>query len=481
MDIKDQAAVEFGKAIDKMRIEVLKRFEQFKDLPQDQLLFLISSDMRNYAMNTIGFKGDIEGLMGRYEDLLSGTDMIQPLSSMTLQAFHNFETAKWLDKSKIELGALEKELFTASSNGIWNKSKIIKRLESGVHGALTPKQINTEVTTAMSTYNRSIGYSMMNKMPAETKYVYTGPLDGKTRDYGLELMGYGALTLAEIESTAPESLTDGCGFNCRGHHWALITEETKSLKQDAKVQRNVNKLKEDNKIKAKASAKTAVTNKIKADKQALSDLKKQNAQSAKELESLQKKNLASAQALKKAGVKVPTKPIALNVNQQRYVKQYTRGGHSMNKHLRGGKPDEIVGSGAYRKKVSVKTIARDLNKTLDQLPDHSGTVYRGTGRHLKKDWNADVRRLKPGKVITDKGFLSTSTKKSAADQFARHREHGIFYTIKSKTGKGVKKWSSYKHEEEILFKAGSRFKVISSKTTIDGTHNLLEVTLEQIS
>ena len=88
-----------------------------------------------------------------------------------------------------------------------------------------------------------------------------------------------------------------------------------------------------------------------------------------------------------------------------------------------------------------------VNAALAKLPDHVGTVRRGT--NLPSDVLAAHQ---PGAIVTYKAPTSTS-KGDGWDK--RHR-----FVIYSKRGKVIEQYSAHDIEREVLFPAGTRFRVI---------------------
>jgi hypothetical protein len=89
----------------------------------------------------------------------------------------------------------------------------------------------------------------------------------------------------------------------------------------------------------------------------------------------------------------------------------------------------------------------NLNSALEKLPKHVGTVFR------KADVPADVLALyKPGMIIEERGFTSTSKSSSVWSGSSR-------YEIVSKTGRDISHLSTHPSENEVLFRSGTRFRV----------------------
>jgi hypothetical protein len=95
-----------------------------------------------------------------------------------------------------------------------------------------------------------------------------------------------------------------------------------------------------------------------------------------------------------------------------------------------------------------------LNNALEKLPAYDGLVIRGT--NLPPEVLAQYR---PGEVITEDAFLSTTTNPAVArsPSFAGNVE----FRIMSSTGRDISSISMFPGEQEILFPAGSKFLVVS--------------------
>ena len=66
-----------------------------------------------------------------------------------------------------------------------------------------------------------------DEAPDNTKYIYIGPADEKTRSFCLSAIQAGALTMSEISSMGWSfSLTEGGGINCR-HGWEPMSRDVK--------------------------------------------------------------------------------------------------------------------------------------------------------------------------------------------------------------------------------------------------------------
>ena len=141
-------------------------------------------------------------------------------------------------KGLVSFARLNEELFDSAI--IRNVSGQIRtQVAQGLQAGLTAKQITqqvavssisnaqmqTVVNTTLNTYSRMVTNQMMDIAPDNTKYVYIGPVDSRTRDECLDMASAGAITEEEIVSRFGEAvLIDGGGFNCR-HKWEIQSKE----------------------------------------------------------------------------------------------------------------------------------------------------------------------------------------------------------------------------------------------------------------
>ena len=108
-------------------------------------------------------------------------------------------------------------------------------IEKVGQSSISTAQMQTVITTTLNTYSRMVTNQMMGVAPKNTKYVYIGPVDDRTRDECLEQIAEGEMTHSEIISKFGEAvLEDGGGFNCR-HKWEIASTEGKGFSEQGKV------------------------------------------------------------------------------------------------------------------------------------------------------------------------------------------------------------------------------------------------------
>jgi hypothetical protein len=106
-----------------------------------------------------------------------------------------------------------------------------------------------------------------------------------------------------------------------------------------------------------------------------------------------------------------------------------------------------------------------LNSALGRMPNYEGTTDR-VGSN-----NPDVLKVYQdavGKTIEERAFLSTKRSDSSFDP--GHRPL-VNFTIQGKTGKDIARIAFNPEEREVLFRSGTRFKVISVKKAKDGKYD----------
>jgi hypothetical protein len=104
----------------------------------------------------------------------------------------------------------------------------------------------------------------------------------------------------------------------------------------------------------------------------------------------------------------------------------------------------------------ILAAANLLDGALDKLPKYEGEVHRGTNLTALA-----LRAYKPGAVVTEQPFTSTST------DMRRAFKGNVLFTIRSKSGRLIEKLSLHEHEREVLFKSGTRF-IVKDVQTVRG-------------
>ena len=172
--------------------------------------------VRAKSSNAINIYDDAHGVM------LQTIQGFAAVSEETLVALKNYSTGSLLNQLDNMAQIIKKEVV----NGIISGSPVQTVVDAvRGQGALSRRQLQTLIDTAMNEYSRSVTKVMIDKMPNNTRYQYIGPLDGKTRPECLKMMAAGDITKAEIEARfGSDVFISGGGYNCR-HKWETALQD----------------------------------------------------------------------------------------------------------------------------------------------------------------------------------------------------------------------------------------------------------------
>ena len=88
---------------------------------------------------------------------------------------------------------------------------------------LSKKQLQTLVRSGYNQYSNAIKKMMFDKVPANTRFVYIGPNDNKTRSECRERIEMGTPTKSEVLGSKFGNF-DNAVWNCR-HSWEELTND----------------------------------------------------------------------------------------------------------------------------------------------------------------------------------------------------------------------------------------------------------------
>ena len=145
----------------------------------------------------------------------------------------------------------------------------------------------------------------------------------------------------------------------------------------------------------------------------------------------------------------------LDKDETEGIKDYQGEGYTnINSHLRAPSP----GDSEWKKENLNNTIAnidRALNKSTLQ---EDGLYYRGTRVNLAK-------KLKPGSIFQDRGYVSVSENPYVAESFSSDR--GTIFHIEVPKGTKGGHISHTSYEQEILLERGTKIQIISLKPELN--------------
>tara|TARA_R100000742_G_C4272878_1_gene92233 strand:+ start:349 stop:1482 length:1134 start_codon:yes stop_codon:yes gene_type:complete len=143
-----------------------------------------------------------------------------PINEQTLESFLSGNLSVLDEIIGTDASELKNILNSATISGM-QTSEILNQVSVASSASGQRAILNTR----LNTYSRVATNTMMKDAPADTKYVYVGPIDDRTRDECLDYASAGPLTEAQIiESGWAASLVDGGGINCR-HKWEIASDE----------------------------------------------------------------------------------------------------------------------------------------------------------------------------------------------------------------------------------------------------------------
>ena len=218
-DVAEELSSKFGMA----QKEVIEAIQDLvKNNPTIEALEIINDLNMDAVMNAK--TSNIRALyLKAGSDLLISKGMFAPISENTLQILLS-QSSKYLDG---EIAGMTNAIRQEVVAGIINKKTTNEILDSinkkGYGAGVGMKRI---VGDGLNNYSRAVSTMMMEEAPDDTKYVYIGAADEKTRDFCLTLINAGKLTMKEIINKGwGSSLTEGGGVNCR-HNWEVASDDS---------------------------------------------------------------------------------------------------------------------------------------------------------------------------------------------------------------------------------------------------------------
>ena len=152
-------------------------------------------------------------------------EMFADISESTLQALLT-QSEQYLSGEITAMAHVVKQEVIA---GIMNNKTLEQILESvGKKGYAANVGMKRILNDGLNNYSRAVSRMMRDEAPDNSRYIYIGPADEKTRDFCLSAIQAGPVTMAQIESMGwRPSLTEGGGINCR-HGWELASSDIRS-------------------------------------------------------------------------------------------------------------------------------------------------------------------------------------------------------------------------------------------------------------
>ena len=192
----DSSAEQIANLVDKAR----------EELTQDLYkLGLQADDLNAFASGLLSL--DIEGTLRT--KLTNATTIFANAHRGVLETTIGF--AEIDARSLVTFAQLNEQVFNQTViNTISShiKTEVIKGVQAGIpvrdvldivaQSSISESQIETLVTTSLNDYSRTVTNQMMDLAPKNTKYVYIGPSDEKTRPECLEYIRAGTVSYTHL-------------------------------------------------------------------------------------------------------------------------------------------------------------------------------------------------------------------------------------------------------------------------------------------
>ena len=168
--------------------------------------------------------GIMAGYLAAQKDILLSKQFFAPISEDELRALL-IASEQYFGANLVGMGGVIQQQVLSGIINNRSVDDIIGLIGKQGYAAHSLERI---ITDGMNNYSRAVSSFMMDEAPANTKYVYIGPADEKTRDFCLQLMAAGEKTAKEIKGNKwGNSLTEGGGINCR-HNWEMAATKVKT-------------------------------------------------------------------------------------------------------------------------------------------------------------------------------------------------------------------------------------------------------------
>ena len=191
------------------------------------VLVLQTLDMEDLILNQLNLRSDLDNLMLEYQSVLGSMEMTGAVTDEVLTALLRMDNNTFMK----QIGLMGDQVRNEAARGIIagaSEADIAQSIVKGAGGVLRPDQAETLANTALNTFERNVTVEMASNDPKDTRYIYQGPVDDRTRDICIDMMSAGAITRDEVDSSFPGAFSDGGGFNCR-HRWARETSSSDKL------------------------------------------------------------------------------------------------------------------------------------------------------------------------------------------------------------------------------------------------------------
>lgn len=227
---KEKASQDFARAIQRVQTELVSQIFDLRTqgMTRSEIVLVLQTlDMEDLILNQLNLRSDLDNLMLEYQSVLGSMEMTGAVTDEVLTALLRMDNNTFMK----QIGLMGDQVRNEAARGIIagaSEADIAQSILKGAGGVLRPDQAETLANTALNTFERNVTVEMASNDPKDTRYIYQGPVDDKTRDICIDMMSAGAITRDEVDSDFPGAFSDGGGFNCR-HRWARETSSSDKL------------------------------------------------------------------------------------------------------------------------------------------------------------------------------------------------------------------------------------------------------------
>ena len=227
---KEKASQDFARAIQRVQTELVSQIFDLRTqgMTRSEIVLVLQTlDMEDLILNQLNLRSDLDNLMLEYQSVLGSMEMTGAVTDEVLTALLRMDNNTFMK----QIGLMGDQVRNEAARGIIagaSEADIAQSIVKGAGGVLRPDQAETLANTALNTFERNVTVEMASNDPKDTRYIYQGPVDDRTRDICIDMMSAGAITRDEVDSSFPGAFSDGGGFNCR-HRWARETSSSDKL------------------------------------------------------------------------------------------------------------------------------------------------------------------------------------------------------------------------------------------------------------
>jgi len=172
---------------------------------------LVDIDIEDLIMNQFKMNGELEKVMEAYVIELKGMESFAAIDENILKSLLKADSFIYQTKFIESASLIKKQMIESVIGGLSESAFASSLKEVGFQ----PYQAASLVDDSLKKFSRNVITEMADKMPNNTLYIWSGPIDNRTSDECLQLISLGPMTKAEFDSVLPGAFSAGTHFGCR--------------------------------------------------------------------------------------------------------------------------------------------------------------------------------------------------------------------------------------------------------------------------